>query len=198
MSTIVAVRKGDQVCLAADTLTMWGSTRLASDLVVNHQKLGRFGSSYIATVGPAVMQTLLRSYFSSLDRQPELGSVDQVYEAFRHLHRRLKEEYYLNPSEESDDPFESSRFHCLVVNPSGIYGVYALRTVHEYGRYFAFGSGSEYALGALHALYNRLASARRIATAALDAACTFDDSSDLPATVKTMRIRKPRAAQRTR
>ena len=116
----------------------------------------------------------------------------------RHLHRRLKEEYYLNPSEESDDPFESSRFHCLVVNPSGIYGVYALRTVHEYGRYFAFGSGSEYALGALHALYNRLASARRIATAALDAACTFDDSSDLPATVKTMRIRKPRAAQRTR
>ena len=198
MSTIVAVRKGDQVCLAADTLTMWGSTRLSSEVVINHQKVGRFGSSYIATVGPAVMQTLLRNYFDSLEGQPRMESVDDVYEAFRHLHRRLKEEYFLNPSEESDDPFESSRFHCLVVNASGIYGVYALRTVHEYGRFFAFGSGAEYALGALHALYEREASARRIATAALTAACTFDDSSALPATVKTIRLKRDRASTRRR
>lgn len=189
MSTIVAVRKGDQICVAADTLTMWGSTRLSSEIVKNHEKLGKFGSNYIATVGPAVMQTLLRNYFGSLDKPPVLDSVDAVFTAFGKLHRQLKDDYFLNPSEESDDPFESSRFHCLVVNPSGIFGVYALRTVHEYGRYFAFGSGSEYALGALHAIYDRLRSPKQIATAALAAACDFDDASALPATIKTVRVK---------
>ena len=69
-----------------------------------------------------------------------------------------------------------------------LYGVFAMRTVHEYGRYFAFGSGSEYALGALEALYERTRSARQIAEAALAAACRFDDSSALPMTVHTVRV----------
>ena len=188
MSTIVAVRKGSQVCIAGDTLTMWGSTRLASDLVVNHSKIGKFGSSYIGTVGPAVVQTLLQNYMSRQETIPALDSVDAVFEAFRQMHKQLKEGYFLNPNEESDDPFESTRFHTLIVNKTGIYGVFAMRTVHEYGRYFAFGSGSEYALGALEALYDRTRSARQIAEGALAAACRFDDSSALPMTVHTVRV----------
>ena len=42
---------------------------------------------------------------------------------------------------------------CSIANAHGIFGVYSMRDVIEYERFWASGSGGDYALGAMHALY---------------------------------------------
>ena len=57
------------------------------------------------------------------------------------------------PKEEEDDPYESTQITALIANEHGIFGVYSMREVFEYTRFWAVGSGREFALGAMHALY---------------------------------------------
>ncbi len=63
--------------------------------------------------------------------------------------------------------------------------MYTWRTVVQYERFFAISSGREFALGAMHAVYDTL-SAAEIARAGIAAGCEFDDSSELPMTLYTM------------
>jgi ATP-dependent protease HslVU (ClpYQ) peptidase subunit len=80
-----------------------------------------------------------------------------------------------------DEPLESTRFDALVANRHGIFGVVAHRTVQEFSRYYAFGSGSNYAMGALHALYGeRSINAATLARRAVETAAEFDDATGLP------------------
>ena len=79
-----------------------------------------------------------------------------IFETFRKLHPILKEQHFLNPKEEEDDPYESTQMTALIANPSGIFGVYSMREVFEYTRFWAVGSGREFALGAMHTQYARL------------------------------------------
>ncbi len=74
----------------------------------------------------------------------------------------------MKPDEEEDDPYESSQITALLANPNGIFfGVYSLREVYEYERFWAIGSGADYALGAMQAVYdNPKLSAADIARAA--------------------------------
>ena len=59
---------------------------------------------------------------------------------------------------------ESTHITALIANPTGIYGIYSMREVF---RGFKLpgpqGSGREYALGAMNALYDRLDSAEAVA-----------------------------------
>ena len=55
----------------------------------------------------------------------------------------LKDDYFLIPKEDERDPYESLQMETLVASPAGIFGVYPLRSVQEYTRYYAFGSGAE-------------------------------------------------------
>src|SRR5262249_21386298 len=98
----------------------------------------------------------------------------------------LKEDYFLNPSEDSADEFESSRFDCLIANRSGIFGLYALRSVQEYTRFYAFGSGYAYALGAMHAVYDKANSAEEVVRAGLEASAEFDGPTGLPIEVRSI------------
>ena len=107
------------------------------------------------------------------------------------MHRVLKEEYGLNPKEESDDPFESSQTEMLVCSPTGIFGVYPLRSVQEYKQFYAFGSGAEYALGAMQAVYRYLDNPEDIAIAGIESAATFDEGSGLPYTLHSLDLVKP-------
>ena len=59
------------------------------------------------------------------------------------------------PEEDKEDALESSRMDCLIANPHGIFGVAAHRTVQEFSRFYAYGSGSDYALGAMYSAYER-------------------------------------------
>ena len=182
MTTVVVVSKANQICIAADTLASYGSQKESAEYIANADKILRVGDSYLAPTGPASAQLVLKSYFKDPDRLARFESIDSIFETMRAMHGVLKDEYFLNPKEDDDQPYESLQMDCLIANPHGIFGVYSLRSIQEYKRFYAFGSGSEYALGAMHALYDSEANAESIALAGVRAAAEFDGSTGLPAT----------------
>jgi ATP-dependent protease HslVU (ClpYQ) peptidase subunit len=182
MSTIVVVKKNRHACIAADSLTTFGDTRKTAILDAAPEKIMTQGDSYVGIVGSAAHQMVIGSAFSGLD-DLNLHGREAIFESFRKLHPILKESYFLNPKDEEGDAYESSHIDALIVNPSGIFGVYALREVFEYTRYWAVGSGAEFALGAMHALYDELDDPRAIARAGIEAGAEFDTGSAMPMTL---------------
>lgn len=108
MTTIVVVRKGESAVIAADSLTTFGSTRLAPAYDRSPQKVVKYRESFIGVAGSAAHQLVLENI---LERNPslDLDGRAAIYEAFRKLHPVLKEEAFLNPKEEDDDPYRRAR-----------------------------------------------------------------------------------------
>lgn len=186
MSTIVAVKKNGKACIAADTLTTFGDVKQSSEFDDTHDKIYLYKDNYFGIVGSAahhiVFQSLLKKHGDKLNFSSQLD----IFESFRNLHPILKDEYYLNPKDEEDDPYESSRIDTLIVNPHGIFAVYALREVFEYSRFWAVGSGGDIALGAMYALYDRLECSEEIAKNGIEAGATFNNATALPLTSYTI------------
>ena len=109
-----------------------------------------------------------------------------IFETFRALHPVLKDKYFLIAKDEDEDPYEASHIDAVICNNRGIFGIYSLREVSEYNRFWAIGSGSEYALGAMYALYDRLDSAEDIATAGVQAGAEFNAATAMPLTLYTV------------
>ncbi len=186
MTTIVVVRKGDEIAIAADSLTTFGDTRLAAQHDRTYDKIIQYRGSYVGLCGSAAHQLV----FDSLLRKHEdldLTTKSAVFETFRKLHPILKEQHFLNPKEEDDDPYESTQVTALIANEHGIFGVYSMREVFEYTQFWAAGSGREFALGAMHAQYSRLRTASAIAKAGVEAGALFDKNSALPMTLYTLK-----------
>jgi ATP-dependent HslUV protease subunit HslV len=191
MTTTVVVKKAGRVCIAADTMSRYGSCQESADFIENSSKLVHVDDAVLAPCGPASANLVLGSYFADPERRRDFSTLEHVFESVRALQVGLKEEYFLNPREDETDPFESLQMELLVASPGGIFGVYPLRSVQEYKRYYSFGSGSEYALGAMHANYERLASAEEIARSAIEAAACFDDATGLPLTMESIVLAAP-------
>src|SRR5215471_1315241 len=189
MTTLVAVRKNDEIAIAADSLTTVGETRLSADFDRTSDKIVHYNGTYIGLCGSAAHQLVFQSL---LAKQGDLDFSNKgaIFETFRLLHPILKEQHFLNPKEEEDDPYESTQVTALVANEHGIFGVYSMREVFEYTRYWAVGSGREFALGAMHAQYARLRSAAAIAKAGIEAGATFDKNSGLPMTLYTVSLKR--------
>ena len=64
-----------------------------------------------------------------------------------------------------------------------------MREVFEYTRFWAVGSGREFALGAMHAEYPKLRTAAAIARVGITAGATFDRNSGLPMTLYTVPVK---------
>ena len=90
--------------------------------------------------------------------------------------------YFLNPKDEDDDPYESSQMDLFIANRYGIFGVFSLREIDEYEKFWSIGSGSDYALGAMYAAYDQFEEAEEIARIGVEAGIEFDDGSDAPIT----------------
>ena len=187
MTTITVVKKGNEVAIAANGLTTFGDTRLARSYKGEHDKILSIAGSKIGICGSSAHHLVLLSAFSKLD-DVRLGSRMEVYETFRRLHPILKEHAFLNTKEDEDDPYESSQITALIANKSGIYGVYSYREVFEFDRVWAAGSGRNFALGAMHALYDKKLSAARIAQAGVDAGIEFDTASGPPIVVHAIKL----------
>lgn len=186
MTTIVAVKKHGRVAIAADTLARYGSTRESADYIVNSDKLLLVGGAWLCPTGPASAQLVLRSYFKNPEHPRAFDSIDSIFETLRHMQAALKDDYFLNPKEDESDPFDSMQMEILIASRGGIFGAYPLRSIQEYTRFYAFGSGATYALGAMHAMYDGLSSVEEIARLAIEAAATFDDSTGLPCSVQAL------------
>ena len=188
MTTLVAVQKDGFACLAADSLTSFGDLRLTDGMSVGKGKLLRVGDAVLGIPGSSAHGGVLASYFARLKRPPRLGDRKEIFEAWRKLHVALKDDYFLNPKDEAADPYESTQLTALVVGPRGIFGVFSLREVFEFSRFWALGSGRDFALGALEALYDRLPTAREVAEAAVAVACVFDKGSSPPVESEVVRL----------
>lgn len=182
MTTIAVVRKDARIAIAADTLTKWGSGKESADYIVNHGKILHIGESYLAVAGCASFKQVLGDYFSGARRHTtSLNSVAEIFQTWQRLHLALKEQYFLRPEEDDEDSLESSRMDVLIANPYGIFGVSGHRTVQEFSRFYAFGSGTDVALGAMYAAYGSPDfSAEDVARLAIEAAAEFDDGTGLP------------------
>ena len=188
MTTLVAVRKNNEIAIAGDSMTTFGDTRLSAEFDRTSDKIVRYQDTYIGLCGSAAHQLVFQSLLSkhgALDFSTKAG----IFETFRKLHPILKEQHFLNPKEEEDDPYESTQVTALVANEHGIFGVYSMREVFEYTRFWAVGTGREFALGAMHAQYGRLKTAAAVATAGVEAGATFDRNSGLPITLYTLPLK---------
>ena len=185
MTTLVVVRKGNMAAIAADSLTTFGDTRLSDSFDASSDKMVRYGDTVIALCGSAAHQLVYENLLSTA-KDLNFNSKSEIFETFRKLHAVLKDQHYLNPKEEDEDAYESTHITALIANPTGIYGIYSMREVFEFKRFWAAGSGREYALGAMNALYDQLDSVDSIARIGVEAGATFDKNSSLPLQVVTI------------
>jgi ATP-dependent HslUV protease, peptidase subunit HslV len=189
MSTIVVVKKNGKACIAADSLTTWGSTLQSSTYLAGNSKIIQVGETFLGIAGSAAHKLVLQSYFSRLEQPCSFRSRQEIFEVWAEMHKHLKEDFHLNPHDEKDAAYETSQMSVLLANPDGIFGVYSLRSVDEFTKFWAFGSGTDYALGALYYCYERLKDAEEIARRAIEAAAEFDDGTALPAVTHSVKLR---------
>ena len=192
MTTVTVVRKGGVAAIAADTLIKWGSAKESATYIANHDKILRVGESLVGVTGTATFNAILRDYFDHSSEEVRLDSPSQIFRTWNRLHGILKERYFLLPEEDKEDALESSRMDCLIANPHGIFGVAAHRTVQQFSKFYAYGSGSDYALGAMYSAFaDPQLSAEQIARLGIEAAAEFDDGTGLPVTSYSVQLVNP-------
>ena len=180
MSTLVIVRKGQHAVIASDSLFTSGSIKISSRLKANTHKIHRCKDTYIGLTGWSAFHNIMESMIERHPDDFDFRSRRHIFQSFQKLHQHLKEDYYIETREKDDQSVESSQWDCLIAAPSGIFEVCSDRGVFEYSTYFADGSGTRFALGAMHALYDRCDDPTEIARAGVEAGCEFDDGSGLP------------------
>ena len=193
MTTLVVVKKAGQVAIAADTLVTFGDTSLTNRFEAN-SKIFKVdtaaGMSYIGMAGTVAHFPALRKAMAALPYEDlKLNSRDEVFDTFIKLHPLLKDTFFMQTKEDDNDPYESSQFTVVIANSSGIYGLYSYREVFEFKEFWGIGSGRSFALGAMHAAWDKARSAREVALAGLNAGCEFDKNSAGPIDIFTLKLK---------
>lgn len=190
MSTIVVVRKGKEACIAADTLTSFDDVKMSSIYDKHHDKIQLCGESYVGIIGSSAHSLVIEDIFSQADANYDLSGRHEIFRTFVRLHSILKKKYFLNinTKDESNDPYEPSHIDAVIANKKGIFAVYGLRDTNEFKRFWAIGSGSDFALGAMYAVYDLLESAEEIAKVGVAAGIEFNNASGAPITSRTITL----------
>jgi ATP-dependent protease HslVU (ClpYQ) peptidase subunit len=176
MSTVVGVVSQSEVVIGSDTLLMQGEVKLAQHYG-NNPKIAVVGDSCVGMTGTAAHFVPLIKALRDLGDDCRLWGVDEIFETFTRVHKRLKDDFFLNPKKQPDDAYEGNHMSVMVANGSGIFGVYTHREVLSFERFWANGSGRPYALGAMYAVCQGAKpepSAASIARIGLAAAMEFD------------------------
>ena len=193
MTTLVVVKKAGQVAIAADTLVTFGDTSLPHRFEANSKVFAvatLHGISYVGMAGTVAHFPALRKAMATLAKEDlKLGSRDEVYDTFLKLHPVLKDTFFLQTKEDDNDPYESSQFSVVIANASGIFGLYSYREVFEFKEFWGIGSGRSFALGAMHAVWDKAKTAREVALAGMNAGCEFDKNSAGPIEVFTLKLK---------
>ncbi len=193
MTTLVVVKKAGQVAIAADTLVTFGDTSLPHRFEANSKIFAvdtPQGISYVGMAGTVAHFPALRKAMATLAKEDlKLGSRDEVYDTFLKLHPVLKDTFFLQTKEDDNDPYESSQFSVVIANASGIFGLYSYREVFEFKEFWGIGSGRSFALGAMHAVWDKAKTAREVALAGMNAGCEFDKNSAGPIDVFTLKLK---------
>ena len=181
MTIVVAVRKGNRAAIASDTAESDGDLLVPGGYRVNAGKIFRHQHAYIGLAGWSATFDIFEDLLRSNPEDFEFDSRQNIFASALRMHKHLKEDYFIETSEdEKDQPVESSQLLALILSRHGIFELHSYRSVNEYTKFWAIGSGRQIALGALHALYDRYRDPKAIAQAAVEAACEFDSDCSLP------------------
>ena len=184
MTTVVVTKKNGVACIAADTLATYGDLREPADLVATSDKLVRVGEAWVAPTGPASAQLVLKHHLRGLTAAPQLRDVDEIFDFLTQLQRSLRDDYFVLGKEDNQDDYESMRMELIIASPGGIFGAYPQRSVQEFRSFYAFGSGAEFALGAMSVASDRAEDAAALARVGIETAARFDVSTELPMTLQ--------------
>ncbi|HWR98296.1 MAG TPA: hypothetical protein VN317_07710 [Candidatus Methanoperedens sp.] len=175
MSIALALEKDGELIVAADTLTSFGHTKVPPHLHAA-QKIRRIGRAYLASTGWGLYENILDDVLARRGRV-SLGSSARIFAFFLRLWTDLHKKYsFVNDQidEKESGPFGNLDSTFLVANRAGIFYVGPDMSVTPVERYFAIGSGAQFALGALHALHGTRIGAEALARRAVEAAIAFD------------------------
>jgi len=198
MSTIVVAQKNGYACIGADTLSSLGSLRQKSHHVVNHTKITRIDGPYIGLTGTSASLVVLDSYFSNPEHPRDFSSTAAIFETFRLAHHKLKADYFMSAYPDKGEEYETTQFYGLAANPHGIFALYSYRSSQQFQKFWAAGSGRDYALGAMHAVYDQHEKVEDIVKAGLNASAEFDSGSSGPFDIFKVKLLAQPAPVRSR
>ena len=190
MTIIAAVLKNGRGAIAADTTESDGTLTVPARYMVNHSKLFKCGSSLIGLSGWSATYDVFGSLIRNHRRELDFSSRVAIFDTALRIHKLMKDEYFIETHEDKEQPVESSQISMLIANPHGIFDMESYRSVGEYTRYWAIGSGKPLAIGAMYAVYDKYKSARDIVRVGVEAACEFDEGCMLPMEVRTFTLAK--------
>jgi ATP-dependent protease HslVU (ClpYQ) peptidase subunit len=180
MSTIVVAQKNGVACIGADTMSSLGSLRQKAHHIVNRTKITKIGGTYIGLTGTSASLVVMNSYFANPERPKDFSSTDAIFETFRHAHHWMKAEYFMATLPDKDEEYETTQFYGLLANEHGIFALYSYRSAQQFQKFWAAGSGRDFALGAMQSVYDDCAKVEDVVKAGLNAAAEFDSSTAGP------------------
>jgi ATP-dependent protease HslVU (ClpYQ) peptidase subunit len=85
MTTLVAVRKNDEIAIAADSLTTFGDTRLSAEYDATSEKIVQYKGTFIGLCGSAAHQLVFESLLAA-HSELDFSNKAAIFETFRKLH----------------------------------------------------------------------------------------------------------------
>lgn len=191
MTTIAVARKNGVAAIGADTLSTFAGTKLTPRLVRNHRKLVPCGEAVLAFTGSGPWGEILTEFLAEEENRVPLASAAEPFRWSRQLFEAARLEYRLAADNADTEPFENSHVQLLVASPAGTFGLHQDRSVDEYERFFAFGAGGLYALGAMCAVYDAAESAEEVVRVGLRCAAELQVYTGEPGEVRSVRLGHP-------
>lgn len=172
MTILVAVKKNGRVFLGADRITTFGSEYVCD--LVDGSKIMKLKHGYLATSGYTLMDNIVEHLFSTNHKiiENKFSNRYEVFSFFLELYSELKKSYTLIDT--GKDTYAGIYNTFIIVTPKSIYGISNNLSVHEYERYTAKGSGSDYALGCLYGLYDTVDDGHELVRLSLQSACHYN------------------------
>ena len=200
MTVITVVKKGDEIAIACDTQTTSGnySLKYLADYKLNHNKLLTFGENIIGLSGTVAIKQMFEDLFET-SAPVTFTSRQEIFRWILAQQSKLKSDYFLktDAGNNKNQVTESSWISGLIASPHGIYGIGAYREIIEYSKFWAIGSGGDFALGAMEILYEQDLSAAEIAEAGAVTATKFNPACAMPVLVRTMKKAKEPTEKKT-
>jgi ATP-dependent HslUV protease, peptidase subunit HslV len=197
MSTIVVVQKNGYACIGADTMSSLGPLRQKSRHVTNHSKITKIDQTYVGLTGTSASLVVMKSYFANPEHPRDFSSTQGIFETLRHAHHKLKTEYFMSAYPDKGEEYETTQFYGLAANAHGIFALYSYRSAQQFQKFWAAGSGRDFALGAMQTVYDRYEKVEDIVKAGLAASAEFDSGTGEPFEIWKVKLQAPTSQSRT-
>ena len=170
MSIAVVVKKDNKIVIGADTLQCFDSNMTGVDNL-NESKLRCIGNAMVAGAGWGLYDNILDDYLKG-KKPVRLSTKQDIFLFFKKLWPVLHEKYSFvkNQCDNAESPFGELDSSFLIATKKRIFFVSSNMCVTEFRKFYAIGAGRDYAIGAIHVLYDQEKSAEEIARLAIEAA----------------------------